>query len=119
MGAPLCCDAQASRGGLSCCGELTLGCRGSVVEASGLQSTGSVAVAHGLSCPSACGIFPDQRLNPVSPAPANGFVTSEPPGKPLNQYNFKCVLVSNMTIIPSLLFFFNIYVGLSCNMQDL
>ena len=91
----------------------------SVVSHPGLYSSGSGVAIHGLSCPSACGIFPDQRLNPVSPAPANGFVTSEPPGKPLNQYNFKCVLVSNMTIIPSLLFFFNIYVGLSCNMQDL
>ena len=29
-----------------------------------LQITGSVDVAHGLSCSSACGIFPDQGLNP-------------------------------------------------------
>ena len=28
-----------------------------------LQSTGSVVVAHGLSCSKACGIFPDQGLN--------------------------------------------------------
>ena len=28
-----------------------------------LQSTGSVAVAHGISCSTACGIFPDQRSN--------------------------------------------------------
>ena len=28
-----------------------------------LQSTGSVVVAHGFSCPTACGIFPDQGLN--------------------------------------------------------
>ena len=34
-----------------------------------LQSTGSIAVTHGLSCSSACGIFLDQELNPV---PCNG-----------------------------------------------
>ena len=36
----------------------------SIVAAPGLQSTGSVAVAHGLSCSAACGIFPDRGLNP-------------------------------------------------------
>ena len=37
--------------------------RGSVVSAQGLQSIGSLDVAHGLRCPAACGIFPDQGLN--------------------------------------------------------
>ena len=37
---------------------------GSVVVVHGLQSAGSVVVAHGLSCSVACGIFPDQGLNP-------------------------------------------------------
>ena len=37
--------------GFSCCGAQVLGHAGSVVE------------AHGLSCPSACGIFPEQKLN--------------------------------------------------------
>ena len=37
---------------------------GSVVVARGLQSTGSVVVAHQLSCSVACGIFLDQGLNP-------------------------------------------------------
>ena len=32
---------------------------GSTVTNRGLPSTGSVAVAHGLRCPEACGIFPD------------------------------------------------------------
>ena len=36
----------------------------SVVVAHGLQSAGSVVVAHRLSCSMACGIFPDQGLNP-------------------------------------------------------
>ena len=39
------------------------GARASVVAAWGLQSTGSVAVAHGVSCPTACGIFLDQGSN--------------------------------------------------------
>ena len=36
----------------------------SVVVAHGLWSAGSVIVVHGLSCSTACGIFPDQDLNP-------------------------------------------------------
>ena len=28
--------------------------------------TGSVVVAHGLSCPTTCGISPDQKANPSS-----------------------------------------------------
>ena len=41
------------------CGALTW-----VAAASGLWSTGSVVVVHGLSCSVACGIFWDQGLNP-------------------------------------------------------
>ena len=37
-------------------------------------------VMHRLSCPRACGIFPDW-IEPVSPALAGRFFTSEPPGK--------------------------------------
>ena len=37
---------------------------GSVVVAPRLWSTESIAVVHGLSCSSACGILPDGRLNP-------------------------------------------------------
>ena len=36
----------------------------SVVAVPRFKNTGSVVVAHGLSCSSACGIFPDQRSNP-------------------------------------------------------
>ena len=46
-------------------------CQASVVEAcgrsssaSGLESTGSVVVAHRLSCSVACEIFPNQKSNP-------------------------------------------------------
>ena len=35
----------------------------SVIPASGLQSTGLIVVAHGLSCSKACGIFLNQELN--------------------------------------------------------
>ena len=35
----------------------------SALAAGGLQSRGSAAVAHGLSCSLACGIFPDQGWN--------------------------------------------------------
>ena len=31
-----------------------------------LSLQASVVVVHGLSCPAACGIFPDQGLNPYS-----------------------------------------------------
>ena len=37
---------------------------GSVAVAPGLQSAGSVVVAHELSCSMECGIFPDQGSNP-------------------------------------------------------
>ena len=37
---------------------------GSAVMAPGVYSTGLVAVAHGLSCSAACGIFSDQGSNP-------------------------------------------------------
>ena len=50
--------------GLLVCGQQQLWHAGSGVVACGLQSTGSVVVAHGLSCSAACGIFPDQGWNP-------------------------------------------------------
>ena len=50
---PAICGPRASHfGGISCCGEGALG------------HAGLVAVAHRLSCPEACGIFPDQGSNP-------------------------------------------------------
>ena len=52
------------------------------VAAPGTHNTGAIVVAHGLSCSAAYGIFPDQGSNPVSPALAGGFFTTQPPGKP-------------------------------------
>ena len=49
---------------LQACGLQQLWHVGSVVVACNLQSTGSVVVAHGLSCSTACWIFSDQGLNP-------------------------------------------------------
>ena len=53
-----------------------------------LLSTGSVVVVHRLSYSVACEIFLDQRSNPYLPALADGFFTTEPPGK-LNHPFFK------------------------------
>ena len=62
---------------LQCMGSRPVGFSSAV---HGLQT--SVAVAFGLCCSTVCGIFPDQGSNPVSPALAGGFFTTEPPGKP-------------------------------------
>ena len=55
----------------SWCRAWALGCEASVVAACGfnscaprLQNTGYIVVMHGLSCPVALGIIPDQGLNP-------------------------------------------------------
>ena len=61
-------------------GLLTVGA--SLAEVPGLESTSSAVVRLGLSCSLACGIFPDQGLEPVPPALTDGFFTPEPPGKP-------------------------------------
>ena len=45
-----------------------------------LRYAGSAVVAHGLSYPSACGIFLDQGLNSQFPELADGFSTTGPPG---------------------------------------
>ena len=59
------CGGWASQcGSFSSCTAWTLGCVGSVVATCGLQSTGSVFVAHGLSRSAACRIFLDQGLKP-------------------------------------------------------
>ena len=66
-------------GGVSCQEHRLWGTQASVVAAPWLQST-AVVVAHGLRCPKARGIFPT-RDEPTSPAVADGFFTTEPPGK--------------------------------------
>ena len=49
---------------LSCFWAQTLGPKASVFAPHGLESSGSVAVTHGLSCSTAWGIFLDQGSNP-------------------------------------------------------
>ena len=51
-------------GAILCRGAHTSRCSGFSFVGPRLQGTGSAAVAHGLDCPTACGIFPDQGLNP-------------------------------------------------------
>ena len=59
------CSAQASRhGGFFHCRAQALGHAGLSSVLRGVWSTGSIVVAHGLSCSVACEIFLDQRLNP-------------------------------------------------------
>ena len=48
------------------CAGLSLS-RPPLLWSTGSRRTGSVAVAHGPSCSAACGIFPDQGLNPCPP----------------------------------------------------
>ena len=67
-------------GGPSCCGPQAPGAWASVVVAHGLQSAGPTAVAPGLSCSTACGIFPDQGSNPCP----SGLPTTATPGKSQN-----------------------------------
>ena len=52
----------------------------SEVVAPGLQSTGLVVVVNGLSCSVACGIFPEQGLNPRL-LPWMWILYTAPPGK--------------------------------------
>ena len=87
-GATLRCGVQAYCGGFSCCRAKALGTRASVVAACGLSSGGSRALEHRLS---SCGAraqllrgmwdLPGPGLEPGSPAPAGGFLTTVPPGK--------------------------------------
>ena len=72
---------------LPSCGVRAPGHMGSVVcsmRALSLRRASSVVVAHGLSCPAACGILvPRLGIEPTSPALEGGFFTTGPPGKSL------------------------------------
>ena len=66
-------------------------CVRSVVEAPGLQSSGSIVVAHGLRCLAACGILPNQGSNLRLLHLAGGFFTTEPPVEP-STFNINKIL---------------------------
>ena len=74
------CGAWASRcGDFSCCG------------ARAHELTGSVVVAHRLSCPETRGIFiPRPGIKSMSSALLGGFLTTGPPGKSLDFNFFIC-----------------------------
>ena len=61
------------------------GARASEVVVPGLQSTGSMVVAHGLSCFAACGVFPHQGSNPCF-LHLGRFIITEPPGEALKVF---------------------------------
>ena len=54
----------AASGATRRCGAQASHCGGFSLWNTGSRCAGSVVVAHGLSCSSACGIFPDQGLHP-------------------------------------------------------
>ena len=59
----------------------------SLLGSTGSRRTGSVVVAHGPSCSTACGIFPDQGLNPC---PLHWQADSQPlhhQGSPTGSFN--------------------------------
>ena len=95
-GATLRCVARASHcSGFSCCGVWALGTRASVVVAHGLSSWGSRALERRLSScaaraqlPHGMWDLPRPGLKPVSPALAGGFLTTAPPGKPLDVFSY-------------------------------
>ena len=49
------------------------------------------ATVHGLSCSTACGIFPDQGWNPCLLTLIGRFFTTELPGEPRTNYVFKSI----------------------------
>ena len=54
-----------------------------------LRCVSSVVVAHGLSCPTACGILvPQPGIEPASPSLAGRFLTTGPPGKSQAYYYY-------------------------------
>ena len=93
-GATLCCCAWASRcSDFSCCGAQAPGSRASVVAARRLSSCGSQALECRLSSCGAQAQLPRGRwdllrpvLKSVSPALADGFLTTAPPGKPRKSF---------------------------------
>ena len=112
----LCCGAQASHcNGFTCWGARALGAWASVVVTRGLSSCGSQALEHRLS---SCGAWaqllrgmwdlPGPGLEPVSPALAGGFLTTEPPGKPHNDFIVHEIFPCLSTCPPSPLLHFDL-----------
>ena len=113
-GATLHGSAQAFHcSGFSCCGAWGLGVWASVAVAHGLSRCGSQALERRLSSYGAQaqllrGMWdlPRPGLDPMSPALAGGFLTTEPPGKPQtsssDSFNFTliCITLYLMSVSP-------------------
>ena len=74
-----------------------------LLRSTGSRRTGSVVVAHGLSCSMACGIFPDQGSNPC---PLHWQADSQPlchQGSPLfcifSLGNMVCLSIKNSRVL--------------------
>ena len=82
-------SVAASGGRLSSCSARATQCSGFLSwRAQALGHVGSEVAAHGLSCPTAYGIFLDQGSNPRPPHwQADRFLTTGPPGK-AHHYSF-------------------------------
>ena len=73
---------QASHcGGFSCCGAWARGAWTSIPAVHGVSSCSSRALEHRLNSRGSQD-FPGSGIEPMSPALAEGFLTTEPPGKP-------------------------------------
>ena len=105
-------------------GPLFIAVRGPLLlRSTGSRRAGSVVVAHGPSCSAACGIFPDQGLNPC---PLHQQADSQPlrhQGSPKILYFLKCKNFRKSSIIQatesiliafSLFFFLNNQLGPFC-----
>ena len=80
------------------CGLFVCSARASLVAARGLQSVGSVVVAHGLRCPEACGILvPQPGIERMSPALEGRFSTTGSPGKSLYTLQAQFVDICKVT----------------------
>ena len=74
----------------------------------GSRARASIVVAHRFSCPVSCGILvPNPGIEPMSPALAGGFLTTEPPGK---SWSSHCHIALNVRYSHMRLLLFEFYV---------
>ena len=100
MGVLSSCSPRASHcGGFSCCGARAVGRGGSAVAALGLWSTGSAAVARGLSCSATRGVLLDKESNPRLLRWQAYSLPLSPQGNPATFFNVDGVLVSIFQIM--------------------
>ena len=89
--APLQVQRPASHCGSPLAEELGLGGSRARGCSPRLWSTGSAAVAHGLSCPAACGVFLRQQLNLRVSCVAGEFLAPRPPGRSQSSPSSACL----------------------------